>query len=199
MDRATLAAYDAEASALATLWASRAPTHMYGLLTRFFQSGPTIDVGCGAGGDVAWLSAQGFPTVGVDGSSELLAHARQAAPTATFIHDYLPHLGGVASSAFTNVLCQTVLPHLPKSHVGPAVARLRTLLVPGGTLYLSWRVVAEEARDESGRLYTAIDPGTVFSALGDAEILHDESVIGNFSGTEVRILVARLSLSRSSA
>jgi hypothetical protein len=73
----------------------------------------------------------------------------------------------------------------------PAVARLCALLAPGGTLYLSWRVVSETGRDDAGRLYTSVDSAAVLAALGSAQILHDETIVGDLSGKPVRTVVAR--------
>jgi len=45
-----------------------------------------VDVGCGAGPLTESLAAEGFETIGIDSSSELLAIAQAAVPTARFIH-----------------------------------------------------------------------------------------------------------------
>ena len=67
MDRATLAAYDAAASAYAQEWAAQpAPVDLHDLVKRFFRPGLTADIGCGSGRDAACLAANGFPTVGYD-------------------------------------------------------------------------------------------------------------------------------------
>ncbi|AIP63778.1 class I SAM-dependent methyltransferase [Burkholderia thailandensis] len=194
MDRTTLDAYDRHAADYAREWDEQpAPDDMYALLERYFKSGPTADVGCGAGRDVAWLASRGFDARGYDGSASLVAEARRSHPALRFEEALLPALAGVPSGAFSNVLCETVIMHLPASDVDAAVARLVELLAPGGTLYLSWRVTTGDAlRDGRGRLYEVVDAERVHAALGDAcDVLFEHEQTSESSGKRVHRLVAR--------
>ncbi|MGQ7881984.1 class I SAM-dependent methyltransferase, partial [Burkholderia pseudomallei] len=185
MDRTTLDAYDRHAADYAREWDEQPPPDdMYVLLERYFEPGPTADVGCGAGRDVAWLARRGFDACGYDGSASLIAEARRSHPALRFEQALLPALAGAPSGAFRNVLCETVIMHLPASEVGAAVARLVELLAPGGTLYLSWRVTAGDAqRDGRGRLYAAVDAERVHAALGDAcDVLFEHAQTSESSG-----------------
>jgi len=194
MDAATLAAYDSNAATYAAEWLGQeAPEDMYALLRAHFDRGPTADVGCGAGRDTAWLAANGFDARGFDASTGLLAQARAAYPALRFEQAALPELAGVERGTFQNVLCETVVMHLPPALVGPSVRSLLALLRPGGTLYLSWRVTDEAStRDPAGRLYAAFDEAVVRGALapGDA-ILHDQERTSVSSGKRVRRLIVR--------
>jgi SAM-dependent methyltransferase len=194
MDAPTLAAYDTDAASYAADWLGQgAPDDMYALLRTHFTPGPTADVGCGAGRDTAWLAAQGFDARGFDASVGLLAQARQAWPALPFDEATLPALEGIDRAVFQNVLCETVVMHLPAAQIGPSVQALLALLRPGGTLYLSWRVSDDTSRrDPAGRLYTAFDKCVVVDALapGDA-ILHDEDRLSASSGQRVQRLVVR--------
>jgi hypothetical protein len=49
--------------------------------------------------------------------------------------------------------------------IEPSVQRLIAILKPGGTLYLSWRVIQSNQRDQHGRLYTAFGKRVVSGAL----------------------------------
>jgi SAM-dependent methyltransferase len=194
MDDRTLAAYDTNAATYAADWlAQEPPEDMYALLRQHFSSGPTLDVGCGAGRDTAWLAAHGFDARGVDASEGLLAQARAAYPALDFSAATLPELAGVPRGAFRNVLCETVLMHLPPAQIGPSVTRLLDLLQPDGTLYLSWRVTeAASQRDAAGRLYAAFDKPGVLDRLGPRhEVVHDEDAISASSGKRVQRLVVR--------
>ncbi|MCK9684541.1 class I SAM-dependent methyltransferase [Scleromatobacter humisilvae] len=194
MDAATLAAYDADAAAYAADWlAQEPPEDMYALLRAHFAPGPTADVGCGAGRDTAWLAANGFDARGFDASTGLLDQARAAHPALRFDQAALPELAGVARGAFRNVLCETVVMHLDPALVGASVRSLLSLLRPGGTLYLSWRVTdGEGKRDPVGRLYAAFDKRTVTDELAPGDtILHDEDRISVSSGKRVQRLVVR--------
>jgi 2-polyprenyl-3-methyl-5-hydroxy-6-metoxy-1,4-benzoquinol methylase len=192
MDKATLAAYDRDAASYATEWTEQpAPTDLYELLTKHFVPGPTADVGCGAGRDTAWLAAHGFDARGYDASEGLLAEARRRYPQIRFDKASLPDLAGVPERAFANVTCETVIMHLAPGEVALSVRRLVSLLAPGGTLYLSWRVTrGEDLRDKAGRLYAAFDPGQVLTALASARILMDDERESLSSGKIVRRIVA---------
>src|SRR5258708_37330184 len=105
-----------------------------------------------------WLNACGYPTKGFDASEGLLAEARRRHPQIHFSTAILPGLDGIAESSFANVLCETVIMHLEPEAITPAVERLLAILVPGGILYLSWRVT-ESAYRRGG-------DGGPFSGLG---------------------------------
>ncbi|HET6552670.1 MAG TPA: class I SAM-dependent methyltransferase [Dyella sp.] len=190
-DSRTLAAYADAAADYARDWDEQpAPLDMYALLTTHFKPGPTADIGCGSGRDMAWLAAHGFQVYGFDASPELLAHARQHHPDLSFAVAALPALEGMADASFQNVLCETVVMHLSQEQLIPAVKRLLAILRPGGTLYLSWRVAAVTERDKAGRLYAAIDKQVVLDQLaaGD-EVVFDRFEISASSGKPVQRMV----------
>jgi SAM-dependent methyltransferase len=193
MDAGTLRAYDSGAAAFAQDWHEQPPpADLHDIVRRFFRPGATADIGCGSGRDVAWLSANGFAAVGYDPSAGLLAQARARYPDLVFHSAALPALEGIADASFVNVLCETVIMHLPREDVGPSVQRLLAILAPGGTLYLSWRVTSgADLRDGQGRLYGAFDADTVRGTLGASEVLLDEEVVSASSGKVIHRLVAR--------
>jgi len=193
MDRATLTAYDTAAAAFARDWHEQPPpTDLQALVRRFFGPGLTADIGCGSGREVAWLAANGFPAQGFDASDGLLAEARLRNPDLTFAHAELPDLVGIAAASFDNVLCETVIMHLERGAIAPAVRRLFDIVRPGGVLYLSWRVTPnDDLRDAHGRLYAAFDTSLVRVELATAELVLDEEVVSASSGKTVHRIVAR--------
>jgi diguanylate cyclase (GGDEF)-like protein len=193
VDQRTLQAYEADAAGYAKTWhAQPQPTDLHEIIRRFFRPGSTADIGCGSGREVAFLTGNGFAAVGYDASEALLAEARRRYPHLSFGLAALPALPGVPEAAFDNVLCETVLMHLPRGQIAPAVRRLLTLLKPGGTLYLSWRVTEDgDQRDPKGRLYTAFDADLVRAALDDAAILLDDEPVSASSGKVIHRMVAR--------
>ena len=192
-DPATIATYDAAAGDFARDWhAQPAPEDLHALVRRYFTPGPTADIGCGSGREVAWLVAHGFAAVGFDASEGLLAQARARYPGLRFDNAALPDLAGIADGSFANVLCETVIMHLPRAAIAPSVARLVGILRPGGTLYLSWRITrGADQRDAQGRLYAAFDPELVRGALAGTDILLDEESVSASSGKAIHRLVAR--------
>ncbi len=194
MDPRTLAAYAAAAPAYAANWAGQpSPEDLHALLREYFRKGPTLDVGCGAGRDTAWLAANGFDARGVDACDALLAQARLAHPGLVFRTAALPELHGVDRGRYQNVLCETVIMHLEPAQVAPSVQALRALLRPGGTLYLSWRVTrGASTRDDAGRLYAAFDTTLVTDALDARDlVVFDDEAISASSGKLVHRLVVR--------
>ena len=192
MDHGTLEAYDRDARAFAEDWETQPPpVDLHAIVRRFFTPGLTADIGCGSGRDTGWLNACGYEAEGFDASDGLLAEARRRHPGIRFSAARLPALEGVAAGRFANVLCETVIMHLASEDVAPSVVRLLDILVPGGVLYLSWRVTeGGDRRDEHGRLYAAFDPALVFGALAGAAVMLDEQVSSASSGKVIRRVVA---------
>ena len=70
--------------------------------------------------------------------------------------------------------------------------RLVSLLRPGGTLYLSWRVTPDaDQRDGRGRLFTSFDAAPVREALAGTEVVFDEAAVSQSSGRTIHRIVAR--------
>jgi SAM-dependent methyltransferase len=194
VDRATLAAYDSDAAAYAKDWHEQpAPVDLQEIVARFFiKGGSTADIGCGSGREVAWLSANGYPATGYDASDGLLAEARGRYPQLEFARAELPELDCIASNAFDNVLCETVIMHLDRAQIAPSVRRMLDIVKPGGVFYLSWRVTEEaDQRDQHGRLYAAFDADLVRAELSAAKTLLDEEVVSASSGKKIHRLVVK--------
>ena len=193
MDSMTIETYTSGAAGYAGEWANQpAPDDLYARLAQYFRpNGRTVDIGCGSGRDVAWLNAHGYPTTGYDASEGLIAKAAAEHPQYAFGLATLPELKGVPAASFDNVLCETVIMHLPVAQIGTACRRLVELLKPGGVLYLSWRVTdGDSARDSAGRLYSAFNPALVTGALEGKTIALDEEAVNRSSGKRVQRIVA---------
>ncbi|MEX3694256.1 class I SAM-dependent methyltransferase [Paraburkholderia sp. BR14263] len=193
MDSMTIETYTSGAANYAAEWANQsAPDDLYARLMRYFRPhGRTVDIGCGSGRDVAWLNAHGYPATGYDASEGLIARATADHPQCAFGLATLPELEGVPAASFDNVLCETVIMHLPVAQIGPACRRLVELLEPGGVLYLSWRVTdGDSGRDPAGRLYSSFDPALVTSQLEGTTIALDEEAVNRSSGKRVQRIVA---------
>ena len=194
MDAATVRTYDMQACIYAAEWEEdqAPPDDLRAAVRAYFNNGLTVDVGCGSGRDAAWLAGQGFEVVGVDASPGLLAEARRRHPEVTFDVDVLPSLRGLGDRIFTNVLCETVIMHLVGPDAIAAARRLCSLLAPGGTLYLSWRVGdGTDRRDDAGRLYAAFGTGAVRATLTELDVLLDEERVSNSSKRVIHRIVAR--------
>jgi len=196
MDKQTIAAYDQASAQYVQRWRDQpVPQDLYDLLDQYFSKrGPTVDVGCGAGSEVAWLAANGFDDVrGVDASEGLLRQARALHAGLQFTHAALPGLERLQKGAYQNVLCETVLMHLDPQEIGASMRALLRLLRPEGTLCLSWRVTpGASQRDPAGRLYAAFDKQLLVNALEDDNmVLYDQEGVAASSGKPVHRLVVR--------
>ncbi|MGN6806687.1 MAG: methyltransferase domain-containing protein, partial [Trinickia sp.] len=130
--------------------------------------------------------------VGFEAAEGLLAQATADYPSLVFKRAALPTLDTIGRETYDNVLCETVIMHLPPDEVTQACARLFSVLRPAGTLYLSWRVAqTASTRDAAGRLYAGFDAALVRDGLGDAEFLLDAETVNQSSGRRVHRLIVR--------
>ena len=117
--------------------------------------GDALDAGCGTGRHASHLAGRGHRVIGVDGSPEMLAHARAKVPTAEFRHGDLHDLP-VPDDHVDLVVCALALTHVPS--LAPVLAEFVRVLRPGGHLVISdvhfLRVMlgsAPRMRDTDGR------------------------------------------------
>jgi len=193
MDVDTLNAYNVYAKPFAQEWHEQPPpADLYTLLETWFSPGLTADVGCGAGRDVAWLTAAGFDTIGYDASDLLLDHARDRYPALRFELSSLPDLANIVTERFQNILCETVIMHLDLRLIRPSVARMLDLLLPGGVLYLSWRVMDGSAkRDQHRRLYSVFDKSLILQECLGHRVLVDREDVSASSGKRIQRMIIR--------
>ncbi len=193
MDAKTIIAYTHKAEEFSSEWlAQPPPSDIYELIKKYFKhSGKSIDIGCGNGRDTNWLNENGFPTIGIDASENLIQQAKSLYPSLSFQVSNLPELTEV-SEKFENVFCETVVMHLSVDNIKQSVLKLKSLLNKDGVIYLSWRVTEiNDFRDSSGRLYTAFEPALILNLFNNDTILHFEEKISLSSGKKVCRLVAK--------
>jgi SAM-dependent methyltransferase len=196
LDAATAHAYATHARDYATDWLGQPPpVDLQDTVRRFFRpgsdGGTTADIGSGSGRDVDWLNRNGYPCVGYEPIDDLRVEATARFPDWAFLFAELPDLDGIATGSYDNVLCETVVMHLPRETVAPAIGGLRRILKSGGTLYLSWRVSDADERDTRGRLYTAFDVSLVERALRGITLTSSVSTTSASSGKRIHAIVAR--------
>ncbi|MGZ3420118.1 MAG: class I SAM-dependent methyltransferase [Polyangiales bacterium] len=88
-----------------------------------------LDVGCGTGHHMASMHQRGFEVAGVDGSPEMLAHARNNNPGADIRDSDVEHIP-FDSGTFDVALSIEVLRYLPSPDA--CVAEMARVLKPGG-------------------------------------------------------------------
>ena len=102
-----------------------------------------LDAGCGAGRLAAWLVEQGAQVVGVDISPEMLRHARERLPAASFLAGDLADPLPFEDGSFDVVVAGLVM-HYLRDWV-PTLRELRRVLRPDGALVLSTHHPAMDA------------------------------------------------------
>jgi ubiquinone/menaquinone biosynthesis C-methylase UbiE len=139
-------------------------------------SGLLLELGCGAGRDLAWFSAQGQPMAGVDLSMGMLAEARTRA-SAPLVQMEMSCLG-FRSEAFSGLWCNAALLHLPRAAAPAALAEMHRVLLPGGLIFLSLQEGEGEGWEtrpnRPERLFARYRSGELGMLLADAgfKVIH---------------------------
>ncbi|MGW5362852.1 class I SAM-dependent methyltransferase [Actinopolymorpha pittospori] len=93
-----------------------------------------LDAACGTGRHAAYLHTLGHEVAGVDGSPEMLAHARLKVPAGEFKEGALDALP-FPDASFDTVVCALALTHQPR--LEPVLTEFARVLRPGGQAILS--------------------------------------------------------------
>lgn len=123
-------------------------------LARLGPNARVLDVGCGAGRDMAWMEERGAHVTGVDISAGMLAQARTIVRGPLLQMD-MCHLD-FSSGSFDGVWCCASLLHLPKAQAPVALNEMRRILAERGVLYVGVQEGEGEAW-ESTTPYGAVE------------------------------------------
>jgi SAM-dependent methyltransferase len=107
-----------------------------------------LDVGAGTGRDAAWLADQGHKVVAVEPSEAMQAIGKKlhAEKPITWLFDSLPTLEEIHATdeRFDIIVLSAVWMHVPAAERKEALESIYSLLLPGGTAYLTLRIGPEE-------------------------------------------------------
>ena len=138
MKNITRATYDKIAPEFARVNAE-IPEHLrldaQNFIKKLPQNGRCLDLGCGAGRDLAWFEQQGLNILGADLSTGMLAQTRKITTRPLVQMDMLNL--GFANQSFSGVWCNAALLHLPKAKAPQALKEMRRILANGGILDLA--------------------------------------------------------------
>jgi ubiquinone/menaquinone biosynthesis C-methylase UbiE len=144
-DNRTQSAYDH----IAPLYAERnaaMPAELAAYCAHFLEiagsNAHILDVGCGAGRDMAWMEARGAQVTGIDFSHGMLAEARRRTHGPLMQMD-MRHLD-FPDDSFTGIWCTASLLHLPRRDAPCALSEMRRVLLPGNPLFLGLQEGAGE-------------------------------------------------------
>lgn len=143
--------------------------------------GVALDAACGTGRHAAYLAAKGHSVIGIDASQEMLARARDNAPTVSLLQGDLTALPVVDEIADVAV-CALALAHLEE--LAPAVLELARTTRRGGHVVLSDIHPAAVLLMGGAAFFQGTD-GT-FAFVRDFLHLHSE-YLHAFSEAELRV------------
>ena len=128
-----------------------------GFLTPFIQRlrpGESIlDIGCGSGRDLLWLTEQGFSATGFERSAGLAALARRHSGCDVIEGDF--EAFDFSTFSFDAIMASGAFVHLPHHRLSPLLHHIRQALVPGGLFYLSLKQGENTRTDSLGRTFYA--------------------------------------------
>jgi len=105
--------------------------------TSYLEKGAKIiDVGCGSGKDVDYLTEEGFEVVGIDYSKEMIDEAKERVPNGNFVVQDMAKLE-FDDKTFDGVWCCASILHIPKENVFDILKGFNRVLKPEGVMYLA--------------------------------------------------------------
>jgi ubiquinone/menaquinone biosynthesis C-methylase UbiE len=138
MKSVTQATYDLIAPAFAQVNAQM-PENMLAAAQKFLEvvprNGLYLDLGCGAGRDMAWFTARHLNIMGADLSAGMLAEARKIVSCPLAQMDMLSL--SFAEDSFAGIWCSAALLHLPKADAPLALREMHRILRKDGILDLA--------------------------------------------------------------
>jgi SAM-dependent methyltransferase len=94
-----------------------------------------LDFGCGPGRDLATFRALGHEAIGLDGSPQLAALAREHSGCEVWEQDFLALQ--LPAGHFDGIFANASLFHVPRSELPRVLGELHAALKPGGVLFTS--------------------------------------------------------------
>lgn len=139
-------------------------SHLYKRFLRYVLAGAKIlDAGCGSGRDSLAFRRLGYEVVPLDASIEMVKHVSQLLGIAA-IHRRHQDVDFV--EAFAGVWSLASLLHVPYAELPAVLERYRMALIPGGTLFVSFKHgTGEQVREE--RLFANQNDVSFRQVLGE--------------------------------
>jgi SAM-dependent methyltransferase len=137
----TVDSYDRAAEGFAARWSDlRLDRALNAFTGRVTGQRRALDLGCGPGRDVDFLTQLGCQAVGLDLSAVMLAQARGRLPAAPLVRADLRRVP-FSPGAFDGIWACASLLHLRRAELPTALTELSRLLrYPGGVLYVALKV-----------------------------------------------------------
>ncbi len=186
IDASTLRVYNSYAIELSNQYERGDRSSIHRRITQLFPAGARVlDVGCGSGADVAFLTKSGFRAEGIDASRSMLEEAVRHHPELNHSLCNLSCPSGLArieGGRFRGISAQSVLMHLDEAQLKRSFEEFYRLMAPGGVLYISLFDSRDDldldGRDQPGRKFYLYPEAHVRGLLGSTgfSILESKAV-----------------------
>jgi len=100
------------------------------------KPGSVLDIGCGLGFFVECCHRFGVPCIGIEGSAYAVEAARKREPGLDIRQHYLEDLFPFSDGAFSMVVCNQVIEHLPGTTARHALKEAYRVLSGGGAIFV---------------------------------------------------------------
>lgn len=166
-DMQTIDYYDRNAPEYARMSRSHALDSAISDFATLLRSGSSVlDLGCGAGRDLAEFRKRGFLAVGLDASRALSSIATRASRCPVVVGDMQRQ--PFVDDSFDGVWASASLLHGRRTDVPFILAEVARVLNPGGVFFSSLKRGKGEGRDVHGRHFTYMEQDPWLTALGNA-------------------------------
>ena len=138
-----------------------------------------LELGCGAGAQLNFLSREGFEAFGVEGTQAGVAASQGHAPDATVWHGDLTDWEPPHGMTFHCVVDICTLQHLTRMNATAVIQKALEWLEPGGYIFSMWSAGGSDAPREGVPAPWPITATEIFDIFSDIPVRTGmESVIG---------------------
>jgi SAM-dependent methyltransferase len=119
------------------------------LVSRIHPGALILDVGCGSGRDLVWLSKRGFRVIGLDRSSRLAALAKVNSSAPVIVADF--EMFDFSRFSADAVILVGALVHIPPERFGAVLQNVSAAVKNGGYVLLTLKEGKGSGKDHQGR------------------------------------------------
>jgi len=140
-------------------------------LVKHLAPGSTVlDVGCGSGRDMLWLTERGFNCTGLERSPDLAALAREHTGLLIIEADF--ESCDFSRMNMDGLLLIGALVHLPHERFSPALSDILTALKPGGHALITMKQGQGRQELEDGRVFYLWEKEYLFSMFKRSGLIY---------------------------
>ena len=139
------------------------------LAKRLTPESKVLDVGCGSGRDILWLTERGFHCTGLERSPDLAVLARQYTGLPVIEADFESF--DFRRMNMDAVLLIGALVHLPHDLFSPVLSNILKALKPGGHALITMKQGQGRQETDDGRMFFLWKKGYLLSIFKDSGLI----------------------------